>query len=359
MISFWVAAGVLAACAAGLVLYRAAAASRSDLSDPTSAVYRRQLAEIDDLSARGLLPEPERKSAYAEAGRRLLGADAAAAVPWSAGASAGARLLLAALGAAIAALLFYVAIGRPGFADQPFAQRLAAWRASDPASLDAPELAAVLRRLTRERPDDPEAFRFLALAEGASQEPAGAVRALRRAVELAPARADLWELLGQAEMAAAGDEVTDDAADAFREAAKRDPKAFASRFHLARRQISRGDRAAGVAAWRTLYADMSPDDPRRPALAQAIAEAEGAPKPAAAPSAGQQAMIQGMVDGLARRLAAQPDDPQGWVRLVRAYAVLGDAAKRDAALAQARNRYAGRAEILSQLDEAARAEPMR
>jgi cytochrome c-type biogenesis protein CcmH len=65
-----------------------------------------------------------------------------------------------------------------------------------------------------------------------------------------------------------------------------------------------------------------------------------------------------MVEGLAARLAAEPDDPEGWVRLVRSYAVLGDAARRDAALAQARARYADNPQILTQLAQAAAAEPM-
>ena len=62
--------------------------------------------------------------------------------------------------------------------------------------------------------------------------------------------------------------------------------------------------------------------------------------------------IQAMVDGLAARLQANPDDPAGWVRLVRAYTVLGEMARRDAALAAARRRYAGRPDILAQLDAA-------
>ena len=70
-------------------------------------------------------------------------------------------------------------------------------------------------------------------------------------------------------------------------------------------------------------------------------------------------MIQGMVDGLAGKLATNPDNPEGWVRLVRAYAVLGDVKKRDDAYASARARYAARPQIVQQLDEAARAEPMR
>jgi cytochrome c-type biogenesis protein CcmH len=60
-----------------------------------------------------------------------------------------------------------------------------------------------------------------------------------------------------------------------------------------------------------------------------------------------------MVQRLADRLAANPDDPEGWVRLVRSYAVLGATDKRDAALSQARRRYANRADILTALAQAA------
>jgi cytochrome c-type biogenesis protein CcmH len=63
--------------------------------------------------------------------------------------------------------------------------------------------------------------------------------------------------------------------------------------------------------------------------------------------------IRGMVDGLAARLKAQPDDPDGWVRLVRAYAVLGETAARDDALAQARARYANQPGELAALAAAA------
>jgi cytochrome c-type biogenesis protein CcmH len=58
-------------------------------------------------------------------------------------------------------------------------------------------------------------------------------------------------------------------------------------------------------------------------------------------------------------LKAEPDDPEGWVRLVRAYAVLGETAKREAALKDASTRYAKRPDILEQLSKAAGAEPMR
>jgi cytochrome c-type biogenesis protein CcmH len=360
MMVFWVVAGVFAAAAAGLVLFRAAGAARDEAADPTPSVYRRQLVEIDELAERGLIGEAERKTAHAEAARRLLGAADAPHETWRADEQSRKPILITVLAASAAALAVYVVIGRPGMGDQPFARRLKAWQAADPASLGAPELAAVLERLTRERPNDPQAWRYLAIAQGAAQDPADAVRAMRHATELAPERADNWELLGEALVAESGGDVTPEAQAAFRETLKRDPKSAAARFHLARAQIAAGDKAGGIAAWKALLADLPASDPRRPDLVAAISDAEGrpaAPKPEF--SQGQLAMIQGMVQGLAQRLKANPDDPQGWIRLVRAYAVLGDKPKLNEALTQAKARFADKPNTLAQLDAAARAEPLK
>ena len=73
----------------------------------------------------------------------------------------------------------------------------------------------------------------------------------------------------------------------------------------------------------------------------------------------QMGMIRSMVTSLADKLKANPDDPDGWVRLVRSYSVLGDVQARDVALAQAQARYRGRADIMSQLDAASKTEAMK
>jgi cytochrome c-type biogenesis protein CcmH len=358
MIAFWAVAGVLSAVAAGLILFRAAqAASQGEAPDPTPGLYRRQLAEIDDLADRGLLAEGERKGAHAEAARRLLAATEKAGASWQADPKSRAAVLAAVIAAPALALGVYLSLGSPGAPDQPFARRLETWRNSDLATLQPAEIAAVLNRLSRERRDDPELFRFLAMAEASANNPAAAVRALRRAVALAPERADLWVLLGEAYAGQAG-EVDETAAAAFREALRRDPRLIEPRFYLARQKILGGDRQGGIAEWRALLAEVPPADPRAEVLRRAIAEAEGLPAQPSV-SGDQMAAIRGMVEGLAGRLQSNPDDPEGWVRLVRAYAVLGDTPKRDAALAQARARYAAQPEILNQLAQAAQAEPMR
>ncbi|HEX2800817.1 MAG TPA: c-type cytochrome biogenesis protein CcmI [Phenylobacterium sp.] len=361
MIAFWVAAGVFSAAAAIIVLLRAAqAVSQLEPADPTPILYRRQLAEIAELADRGLIGAEERHSAEAEAGRRLLQATDAPAAAWSGALGQKAPLAIFVVTAPVLALALYFLVGTPGMPDEPFAQRLAQWKTSSPSSLAPAEIAAVLTSLIKERPHDPEGYRLLAVVEGEAQNPAGAVQALKNAVRLAPGRSDLWEMLGEALVAQSGGDVTDDARRAFLETLKTDPRNMTARFHLARAQILTGDRDGGLAQWKVMLGELAPDDPRRAALLSAVAGAEGAPAPPpsnAGPvfSAEQLTAIKGMVAGLAAKLKANPENPDGWVRLVRAYAVLGETAERDAALKAARARYAGRADVMDQLTQAAAA----
>ena len=362
MIVFWIAVGVISAAVAGLILRRAArAAAGGGDADSTLPLYQRQLSEIEDLAERGLIAADERRSAHAEAARRLLSAADAAGPAWSVSATSRPILVGLAVVAPVAALGLYLAFGSPGYSDRPYAQRLDQWRAAPPTQLDAPQMAAVLRSVTAERPNDPEPFRFLAIAEMASGDAPAAARALREALRLAPDRSDLWESLGEALMVAAEGEVTPQSAAAFQRALEQDPTAATARFHLARAQIEAGEVQAGLTQWRALLADLPASDPRRPVLQAAIADVAAGPRPTPAPPAGTVGApeIAAMVEGLASRLAAEPDDPEGWVRLVRSYSVLGDTARRDAALTQANARYADNPQILRELAQAAEAEPMR
>ena len=65
MIWLWIAAALVSAGLAALIVHRAARARgrRPAGENPALAVYRRQLAEIDDLADRGLLAEAERRGA--------------------------------------------------------------------------------------------------------------------------------------------------------------------------------------------------------------------------------------------------------------------------------------------------------
>lgn len=359
MFVFWAVVGVLTAAAAGLILFRAAgAAAQAQAADPAPVLYRRQLSEIDDLAERGLMGEAERKAAHAEAARRLLAAADAPQQAWNADPRARRAVLVAVAAAPALALGLYLSLGSPGLRDQPFAGRLEAWRKSDLAALTAPEIAAVLRQATAARPNEAEGFRLLGLAEGASQNPIGAVRALRRAAALAPERPDIWQMLGEAEIYEAQGKVDADAQAAFARLQALDPGNATARYFLASAKADAGKTAEARADLQALMADLpAADKDRRAAVQAALAKLDGKTAPITSDPQ-QLAMIKGMVAGLAAKLEANPDNPDGWVRLVRAYAVLGDTAKRDAAYASARARYAGRPQVAQQLDEAARVEPM-
>ena len=353
MIWFWIAAALISAGAAMLIIARAAgAAKRGGGGNPALAVYQRQMSEIDDLAERGLLAEGERRGARAETGRRLLAAadrDETAATPIRP-----VTIVLAACIAPLLGLVIYLAIGAQGMTDQPFVRRVAQWETADPQNLDAPRMAAILRGRAAKAPTDPEPLRYLALAELQSGQPLEAVQALRRATAVAPGNSNLWALMGDVLTLQADGDITPEARTAFRKALALDPKSVDARRFLAQAKIQSGDVAGGLAEWKALLADLPADDELRGPLSQAIevvARTGKLPLPAQ-PQNQNAPDIQAMVDGLAARLAANGDDPQGWVRLVRAYTVLGEIPKRDAALAEARKRYAGKPEVLKALDSA-------
>lgn len=363
MIAFWIAATGLSAVTAGLVLRGAARARPVDDAQARLEPHRRRLAEVERLALDGLLAQDELKAARAEAGRGLLAA-ADQAETWARDGKTPRKVVVAAVGAAcVAAVGLYVAVGRPELPDQPFAKRVAEWKAADPATLEPAQIAAVLEGVAAERPKDAEPLVFLAKARAAAGDLAGAEAALRKAVRVAPKRADIWSLLGETFVMEAKGQVGADAKLAFGEALKVDSNDLRARYYLARGRIAEGDVQGGLAAWRALAADLPAEDPGRAALSQEIARVEntgGLPDAAPADRNPEvNGMIAGMVEGLAARLAQAPDDADGWVRLVRAYAVLGETAKRDAALASASARFENQPKVLAALRQAADTPPQK
>jgi cytochrome c-type biogenesis protein CcmH len=371
---FWIAAGVLAGAAALLVMLTARRAATAGSEDAALRLHRRQLAEIDDLSERGLLNDQDKAAVRAEAARRLIVADAARVAPEQMGDRRSRfAAATAVLAAAFIALGLYFVFGAPGAPDQPYKARVAQWR-TEPSSLDAPRLAAVMRELVAMRPNDPAGYGFLGRAELAADDPYAARKAFARAIALAPDHADLNVGLGQALDAQAASMAPEEAAPiraeaeaAFRKALAIDATSQDALFALGQMEIEDGRRAAGLGRWRTLSTTLATNDPRRPALDAAVARvAAGGPitPPAPAQAAGgsintgaEGAFIRGMVASLAAKLKANPDDPAGWARLVRAYGVLHDASAQADALAKARKEFAARPDEMKPIEAEAAAHP--
>jgi len=348
MIGLWIGAALLSALAAVLIVYRSARAVQTTadvVEDPSLGVYRRQLAEIDDLAERDLLPDSEQASARAEAARRLL---TAADAPVAAAPSRPAQWLVAAAATAapLIAAGLYLWLGSPGLPDQPFTRRLVDWSRQDLSTLEPAQMAALLQGAIPKHRNDPTLYYYLAQAQAAAGDSFSAERSLHKAISLAPNRADLWHALGVLLIGQTQGEPSPAALAALAKAQALDPNDATALYLLSRAKIASGDVAGGLAGWTRLRDNLKPGDPGRATISGQIAEVEKthalpvAPQqqPAASPAIdpGQQAMINGMVAQLAAQLAAHPDDPAGWARLVRSYGVLGDKARQDAALAKAR-----------------------
>lgn len=354
MLAFWIAAALISAAAGALVLWRASRRAAPEVENPELAVYRRHLAELEDQRAEGLLDEEGYRAARTEAGRRLLRAGEA---PPSAEARArdakrDGRIVFASV--ALTALIgagVYLAVGSPNQPDQPFAKRLKAWNASDPTTLPPAELSMWLKDKARTHPKDPRVWSVLGEAYAASGDPADAAQAFQMALRLDPTRANDWANLGRVETDLDDGRVGPNAKAAFATALKLDPKSQTGLLGLSEAAAAEGRRAEAADYLRRLADTLPADDPRHALFA---ARAQEIQTGKAAPASGQDAMIQAMVAKQAAELKADPNDPAGWARLVRAYGVLGNKPAQDEALNTVRQVFKDQPKIVAAIEAEAK-----
>lgn len=324
------------------------------------AVYKDQLAEIERDLAAGLIPAPDAEAARVEISRRLLAA--AASEPEIAPQSnlkwRRAAAVLALGGLPLVAIGVYMPLGSPKLQDFPLAQRE---RAPDKA-LSLENLVEQVQQHLEKNPTDGRGWNVLAPVLQRLGRFDEAVRAYRNSLtyngESAERRADLGEALS----AAAGGVVTAEAKSEFERAHALDaddPKANYF-LGLAAEQDGRKDDAASI--WRALLAKAPADAPWRALVQTSLARVGGGgTMPALSdqtiaaskdmPEGDRNAMVRGMVERLATRLKQNGDDVDGWLRLVRAYLVMGERDKAMGASVDARQAIASDAERLRQLNE--------
>ena len=263
------------------------------------------------------------------------------------------RLMMIAVGALILAgsLGLYLMLGRADLADQPLAKRqaeIAAANATATAAQTAAtaNLAAAQARVTA-NPNSVSDWLGLAMAATAANDSATEIAALEQALAITDGDSAIKAMLAEALSRAAEGQITIPARALIAEALAANSEEPRALFLSGLAAYQDEDYAKAVLIWQRLQAISTPDAPWFALLAENIADAAakgGIALPAdnAGPSAAdiaaaaemdatdRQAMIETMVAGLAERLADNPDDAEGWLRLARAYDVLGqtiDAAK--------------------------------
>jgi cytochrome c-type biogenesis protein CcmH len=165
-----------------------------------------------------------------------------------------------------------------------------------------------------------------------------AARAYRRVLELGEPTADLRTSLAEALLLEADGAGSPEAMELLAAAAASEPRHVLSRLYLASELTRLGRYKEAVDAWNAALALSSGDEPWLAAAREGLAVARN---DGVAPAADtQQAeMIGQMVSGLATRLAESGGSIEEWTQLVRAYLVLGDTAKAQAAFDDAVRAY--------------------
>ena len=358
---------VLAAMTAAVIAVLAVPAVRNrsqaqaaDRNAYDRAVFRDQLAELDRDAARGVIGAAEAEAARNEISRRLIAV--AEASPDQGRAKSGMApfmALAACLLIPAIALPLYLKAGSPGLPDVPLARRMAA--AETNSDIDA--LIVKVEKHLADHPDDAEGWKVLAPAYRRGGRWADAAEAYRNIVRLSPPNAESLADYGEALVMEAQGMVSADAHDLFTKALALDAKLPKARFFDALALKQEGKTEEAKAAFQSFLDESAPDAPWRKMLTAELNDLNGRPPAldsktmadAANMNAGdRQAMIRSMVDGLEQKLAANPDDLDGWLRLIRARAVLGDADKAKAAYEKALAQFSGNGDALAQIASLAR-----
>lgn len=368
--TFWLAAGALSALAIGLLVWpllrRPAETAPRQAHD--LQVYRDQLAEIAREAAEGNLGAEQAAAARIEIERRMLatagneadgGAEPGTPVPidravtWSLAVALGFAVPLTAIG-------LYLVLGNPGSPSMPFAGRPAPEApaenaARQEAGQEMESLIATLAARLAEDPDNRDGWLLLGRSYAQLEQFGAAAQAYRRAIALGFDDAAMQGALGEMLAAQADGMIGPEARNAFAAALVHDPNDPRARYYAGLALAQDGRAQAAIDVWLGLLRESTAEAPWRPVVAQQIREAAaslgieapempvatapaaGAPAgPSPGPSAadveaaGQMsaedraAFIRAMVARLAERLEAEPGDFQGWLRLARAYGVLGE-----------------------------------
>ncbi|MFC4235816.1 c-type cytochrome biogenesis protein CcmI [Thalassospira xianhensis] len=401
--TIWIVLGALTALVAGYVLWpilrnaRSASADAGDdhLADMDEdelqrdlAVYRDQLAEIGRDIERGVLTGEQADAARTEVQRRILATDQRIAKRHQSGEAANRVSRLRPAVAIFTLLLFaggiglYLDLGRPDLRDRPITSRtdeiMAARQASDNDTNRNAALNRAVQDLSNrllENPEDLKGWELLGASLMALGRPEEAQTAYLEAVKQSGRDGDYLAMYAESVIRTNNGQVNTIARGALEEAAKSGSTDPRIQYFLGLADAQNGNVAAAVDRWIAL-ANSAPADAgwlpmvlgriEEAALAQGIditgritvtppmaSNAPGGPSREDMEAAAEmtpeerQEMILGMVSQLADKLAENPEDPEGWARLMRAYMVIGQPDQAKQAYDTARQEFAGDTDLLT------------
>jgi cytochrome c-type biogenesis protein CcmH len=360
----WIGFALMSVAAVLVVLWPLTRKPRTDRAGSDLVVYQDQLGEIDRDRSAGLIGDVEAEAARVEVSRRLLAAaDTQAPAPqptqplW--------HRRTAAVVALIVLLLLpvglYAALGSPDIPGQPAYARAAI----PPDHQTVAKLIGQIEERLAQNPNDGAGWQIIGPVYMRLGRFDDAVTAFRKSLALSGETSGRLTTLGEALVGAANGVVTEEAKKNFERAVALDPRDPKARFFLGLADEQDGNAAAAAVKWRALLEDAPPNAPWVGFVRESLARVTGEPIEGvgAGPSSEQMAaaqnmpeaqrteMIRGMVAKLADQLHANGGDVEGWLRLVRAYAVLGERDQAKGAAADAKKALADHPYEIKRIDD--------
>ena len=386
MSAFWIAATLMTVITLGALIYpliRKREIDSATRRDFDITVYKDQLKEVDRDLERGLLSPDQAAQARTEIERRMLSAmEQSNEISANAltnsdkstakGANGTAVILMFALLVVVPLGAFgvYLTFGQPSMPDQPLASRAKQLNEATQGRSQIAEMISKLERQMQETPDDPNGWALLGKSYRAMGRFSDALGALKKLAELTNNDPEALVMLAETMVEMDQGSVSLKAVELLQAVKKQDPSDPRPYFYIGLERQQKDDLQGAVNEWAALLNHspsnapwvgemqnriaqlvaqggienpkivlLAPISEAAPESAQQSNAPETAPETAPGPTtqqmidaqkmdgADQQEMIRSMVERLAARLQENPDDLEGWVRLERAYQVLGEAEK--------------------------------
>ena len=383
-IQLWVIASILVILILGIMFWPLIKRSSGN-NAPREAydinVYKDQLLEIDADLERGSLSPDQGEAARTEIKRRMLAAaDNGKQLSTPATSrSSGFIFAIFSISAPLGAIFLYLFLGSPAQPDQPFAGR----EASNVASQTQQQRSLIqattkmVKHLQR-NPEDLRGWTLLARSYLSNGRYADAASAFAVAYQLSDEEPDLALGYAEALSLAENSVVTEEAHALFMKVLENDNANAKARYYLGMFEAQQGNVRSALQTWVDLLTISQKDAPwitiinekikqaakdleidantiKPTPEAQAIAvkahkaykrdQAENATTPGPTTADVKAAMgmtkedrnkmIRSMVERLAAKMRENPKDKNGWIRLERAYRVIGESALADEAAIRA------------------------
>lgn len=359
MLMFWLLAGLLCAVTVAALLATGVAQTTQPLnrSEGALAIYKDQLAELERDVASGSLGNSEAESQRIEVSRRLLLASREHDLTKPSRSRFPKALVLV---VPLLAAALYWQLGQYNMPDVPRAERLAAADTSN----DFDAMIARDEAQLEKQPDDVEGWKLLVLNYLNVRRFGDAANAMAQIIRISGPSSVLYADMGEAMFYGNNGLMTAQSVAIFDVALKLDKNNAKALFYRGLGLTQEGKTAEAKATFQNLLANAPADAPWKKTVEQQLARLDGK---GAAPEINTEqmqnaegmtpeervAMIRGMVDGLDEKLKINPQDVEGWLRLIRSRSVLGDADKATAALATARATFATNAADMKLIDDLA------